>query len=144
MVWETSAGGRKPSKNLKGAGTFWIGYLAMFHLLGAGNSFQTQLSAVAFSYPSRIIMRQDDSIRVNDNEMNNVRLLGRLCQQLLKLKTAPMHAHHAHHARSGTRLKGPYESGAFFQKQFGGEFLLPGNAMVVCQTSLSYSHCLSS
>jgi hypothetical protein len=74
-------------------------------------------------------MGQYDSISVRDYEMQDIGLLRCLCQQLLKLKSAPVHTHHAHHPCPGSRFKRPYEGSALFQQQFGGEFLFSGNVL---------------
>jgi hypothetical protein len=66
---------------------------------------------------------------VGDNQIYNVGLLRCLCQQLLELKPAPVHAHHAHHPCPGSRFKRPYQGCALFQQQFGGEFLFSGDVL---------------
>ena len=59
-------------------------------------------------------MGQDGSFDVGDNKINNIGLLRRFHQQLLKLKAASAHSHHSQHSCSGTSLKGPNEGRSLF------------------------------
>jgi hypothetical protein len=66
-------------------------------------------------------MGEDLTICVRDEDILDIRLLGRLHEQLLYLESTPTHAHH-----TGPRacLKRPNECGSLFHKQSNGVFFL--------------------
>ena len=66
---------------------------------------------------------------IGDDQIYDVGLLRCLCEQILELKPAFVHAHHPLHPCPGSGFKGPYEGSAFFQQQLGGEFFFPCNVL---------------
>jgi len=94
--------------------------------------FQVEVGTVGLSNHGRVTVRQDDAFPVRKDEVVDPRLLGCFNQELLKLKTPPLHAR----PRAAPGLKGPDDRLALFDEKTCREFPLFRDALEVITTKM--------
>ena len=79
-----------------------------------------------------IAVREGFSGFISHQKVNDIRLLGRLRKKLLKLKSAPLPAHHP---GAGAGLKRSDQGGPLFQQEMDAFFLLAVDVSTVIKTT---------
>ena len=112
---------RKPAVDLEGVRPFAVRDLPPGELLGTGDFRQVEVLAVDRADPQGVAVGQDRSPGVGHDQVVDVRLLGRLHEELLELEAAPAQPD----PRPGARLEGTDQGRPLLHEEARGLFLLP-------------------
>ncbi len=112
---------REPPVDLEGVGPFAVRDLAPGESFRTGDLRQIEIVAVTHAEPRGVAVGEDRSLGVGDDQVVDVRLLGRLHEELLELEAAPVQPD----PRPGARLEGTDQGRPLLHEEAGRLLLLP-------------------